>query len=86
MKNYLISFCLLIVFTACNTTKTAMRTSENDAATHQAELSAKYLDAKRTILPPEKLAKLQKLLAKLALKLLLLVLKALLPPLLLRWL
>jgi len=61
MKNYLISFCLLIVFTACNTTKTAMRTSENDAATHQAELSAKYLDAKRTILPPEKLAKLQKL-------------------------
>lgn len=38
-----------------------MQATANDAATHQAELSAKYLDAKRTILPPEKLARLQKL-------------------------
>ncbi|WP_020571373.1 DUF1684 domain-containing protein [Neolewinella persica] len=57
----LLGFCLVLVFTACNTAKTTARASENDAATHQAELNATYLDANRSILPPEKLAKLQKL-------------------------
>jgi uncharacterized protein (DUF1684 family) len=57
---FLTGLCLLLFFTACNTTKSAMQTTANDAATHQAELSAKYLDAKRTILPPAALAELQK--------------------------
>jgi uncharacterized protein (DUF1684 family) len=58
---FLIGFCLLLFISGCNTTKSGVQGTANDAATHQAELSAKYLDAKRTILPPEKLAKLQKL-------------------------
>ncbi|MFK8164908.1 MAG: DUF1684 domain-containing protein [Lewinella sp.] len=53
--------CLLLFFTSCNATKSAIQATAKDAATHQAELTAKYLNPKETILPSAKLAKLQAL-------------------------
>ncbi|MFT5998598.1 MAG: hypothetical protein ACI81P_001051 [Neolewinella sp.] len=60
MKNYLISLCIIFTFASCAVTKPAVKATPIDAATHQAELSAKYLDPKRTILPPAALGELQK--------------------------
>ncbi len=50
---------LLLFLTTCTAPRSTIRQITSDAAAYQADLSAKYLDPERTILPPEKRTKLQ---------------------------
>lgn len=55
----LVSLLFLFVFTACATPRISVEQITTEATAYQTDLSAKYLDPARTILPPKKLKILQ---------------------------